>query len=102
MTNQELASCFECACGASECWICNPKVETAVEQASSVTMQMCATTTCAKTGEIFDISCCSVAQVAAELSALSEMGYDVSSVRVSDKTGSVRGWAHPDGTWTAQ
>ena len=102
MTNQELASCFKCACGAGECWICNPaKDEPAVEPAT-VAMQLFASAACAKTGQVFKISASSVERIAAECSALSELGYDVSSVRVSDAAGSVRGWAHPDGTWTAQ
>lgn len=53
-------------------------------------------------GTTYDLTGESVKAIAEQLKQLADNGAEVSRVAIYDEPGFVRGWAHPDGSWTAQ
>lgn len=53
-------------------------------------------------GTTYELTGKSVKEIAVQLKELADNGAEVSRVVVYDEPGFVRGWAHPDGSWTAQ
>lgn len=68
----------------------------------ALTKQFSANTSDQSDGTFYDFEGGSVEDIASQLKEVAGNGADVSTVTVFDEHGSIRGWAHPDGTWTAQ